>query len=82
VEYALINLGGIAYKGEASATGSMLSVGMDYAQLDLGFRDHWLSPFMDSSMLIGAEAPTMPSITLSNYKPITRPRIPLPVLSL
>jgi hypothetical protein len=70
-EYFLINLGGIAYEGHATPTGSMLSAGIDYAQLDIGYRDHWLSPFTDSSMLISTEAPTMPSITLSNYRPIT-----------
>jgi len=69
-EYALISLGGIAYDGRATPTGSMLSIGIDYAQLDIGYRDHWLSPFTDSSMLISTEAPTMPSITLSNYKPM------------
>ncbi len=69
-EYALISLGGIAYDGRATPTGSMLSIGIDYAQLDIGYRDHWLSPFTDSSMLISTEAPTMPSVTLSNYKPV------------
>jgi hypothetical protein len=70
-DYAIISLGGIAYDGRTTPTGSMLSVGMDIAQLDIGYREHWLSPFTDSSMLISTEAPTMPSITLSNYKPIT-----------
>jgi hypothetical protein len=50
----------------------MLSMVIDYAQLDIGYRDHWLSPFTDSSMLVSTEAPTMPSITLSNYRPISR----------
>jgi len=70
-DYFLINLGGIAYDGRATPTGSMLSLGFEYAQLDIGYRDHWLSPFTDSSMLISTEAPTMPSITLSNYQPIS-----------
>ncbi|MBN1626208.1 MAG: hypothetical protein JW944_06755, partial [Deltaproteobacteria bacterium] len=70
--YVLFNLGGIAYDGNATPTGSMLSIGIDYAQLDIGYRDHWLSPFTDSSALISTEAPTMPSITLSNYRPISR----------
>jgi len=48
-----------------------LSVGMDYAQLDIGYREHWLSPFTDSSMLLSTEATTMPSVTLSNYRPIS-----------
>jgi hypothetical protein len=70
-DYVILNAGGIAYEGNATATGSFLSVGFDFAQLDVGFRDHWLSPFTDSSSLIGTQAPTMPSITLSNYEPIS-----------
>jgi hypothetical protein len=71
-DYVLVNLGGIAYEGRQSASGSFLSLGFDWAQLDAGFRDHWWSPMTDSSMLIGTEAPTMPSVTLSNYRPLTR----------
>ena len=70
-DFLLINLGGIAYDGRATPTGSMVSLGFEYAQLDIGYRDHWLSPFTDSSILISTEAPTMPSITLSNYQPIS-----------
>jgi hypothetical protein len=71
-DHAIVNLGGVAYPGEATPTGSFLSLGFDFAQLDLGFRDHWLSPLEDSSSLISSNAATMPSITLSNYKPLTR----------
>lgn len=70
-DYILVNGGVVAYDGSAVPTGSMLSVGFEYAQLDIGFRDHWFSPMTDSSMLIGANAETLPSITLSNYQPIT-----------
>src|SRR2546430_5040179 len=70
--YALVNVGGVAYQGRETATGSVISVGFDWAQLDLGYRDHWWSPMTDSAMLISTEAPTMPSITLSNYDPLTR----------
>ena len=70
-DYVLVNAGGAAYDGEATATGSFVSLGFDFAQLDIGFRDHWFSPLRDSSILIGAQAPTMPSITLSNYQPIS-----------
>lgn len=69
-DYLLISAGGIASEDETIPTGSMLSFGIEYAQLDIGYRDHWLSPLNDSSSLIGTQAPTMPSITLSNYKPI------------
>jgi len=69
-DYLLIAAGGIASEELTVPTGSMLSFGMDYAQLDVGFRDHWFSPLNDSSTLISTEAQTMPSVTLSNYKPI------------
>jgi hypothetical protein len=50
----------------------MLSIGTNWAQLDLGYRPHWMSPMTDSSMMISTEAPTMLSATLSNYEPLTR----------
>jgi hypothetical protein len=70
--YILVNLGGVAYQGRSTPTGSVLSLGWDWAQFDLGFRDHWWSPMTDSAMLISTEAPTMPSVTVSNYDPFTR----------
>ena len=73
--HILFNLGGVAYQGRVTPTGTMLSLGFDWAQLDIGWRDHWWSPMTDSSMLISTEAPTMPSITLSNYQPLTRLRL-------
>jgi len=48
----------------------MLSLGNEFVQLDAGYRDQWLSPMVDSTMLISTEAPTMPSLTLSNQMPI------------
>lgn len=71
-DYVLLQLGGVAYPDEAMASGSFLSLGNEYLQIDLGYRDHWWSPMTDSSMLIGTQAPTMPGITLSNYKPFTK----------
>jgi len=71
-DFLLVNIGGVGYDGRETATGSFVSVGFDWAQLDIGYRDHWWSPMTDSSMLISTEAPTMPSITLSNYQPLTR----------
>lgn len=71
-DHALLSLGGVAYEGDTTPTGSLLSLGWSFAQLDAGFRDHWLSPFTDSAMLLSTEATTMPSVTLSNYQPLTR----------
>lgn len=70
-DYVLAEVGGVAYEGRTNFTGSMLSVGGGYAQVDIGFRPHWWSPLSDSSMLMSSEAPTLPSITLSNYEPIS-----------
>ena len=69
-DYLIVNGGFVADRDMATATGSFVSVGFEYAQLDVGFRDHDWSPLTDSSMLIGTQAATMPSITLSNYSPI------------
>ncbi len=72
-DYLLASLGGVAYSGRTQATGSMLSVGASWAQLDAGYRDHWLSPMTDTgSMLFSTESPTSPSVTLSNWEPLTR----------
>jgi hypothetical protein len=71
-DYILVNVGGVGYDGRETPTGSVLSLGFDWAQLDVGYRDRWWSPMTDSSMLISTEAPTMPSISLSNYDPLTR----------
>src|ERR1700737_709795 len=71
-DYFLASAGAIAYQGRTVPTGSMLSLGFNWAQVDVGYRDHWWSPATDSSMLQSTEAPTMPSVTLSNYEPLTR----------
>ncbi|MBS0418950.1 MAG: hypothetical protein JSR66_14650 [Proteobacteria bacterium] len=69
--YVLVDAGAVAYQGRTDFTGSMVSLGFEYAQLDIGFRPHWFSPLTDSSMLMSTEAATMPSVTLSNYSPIS-----------
>jgi len=72
-DYLLASAGGIGYSGRTQATGSMVSIGTSWAQLDAGYRDHWLSPMTDTgSMLFSTESPTMPSVTLSNWEPLTR----------
>ncbi len=71
-DYVLLSAGGIVRDEDAIATDSVISLGFEYAQFDIGFRDHWLSPLTDSSSTISTQAPTMPSVTLSNYTPISR----------
>ncbi|HSY08579.1 MAG TPA: capsule assembly Wzi family protein [Steroidobacteraceae bacterium] len=71
-DYAMASVGVIAYRGRTTATGTMLSLGGDRAQIDIGYRDHWWSPMTDDAMVISTEAPTMPSVTVSNSLPFTR----------
>jgi hypothetical protein len=69
-DYLSATAGIDAYSGRTAPTGSMLSLGFNWAQLDIGYRDHWFSPTTGSSMIMSTEAPTMPSVTLSNYEPL------------
>lgn len=71
-DHFLATLGGVAYDHRGTPTGTMLSFGFNWAQLDFGYRDHWFSPMTDTSIMFGTEAPTIPSFTLSNYEPLTR----------
>jgi hypothetical protein len=71
-DYLLASAGVVAYQGRANPTGSELTVGFSWAQFDVGYRPHWLSPMTDSSTLISTEAPTIPGVTLSNWEPLTR----------
>jgi hypothetical protein len=70
-DYALLSVGATAYDGDVVPVGSVLSLGFEYAQLDVGYRQHALSPFSDSAMLLGTQAPTFASVGISNYTPIS-----------
>ncbi len=74
-DWAALNVG--AFVGERVGNdkshfyeGSFLSLGGDLAQLDVGFRPHWFGPFQESDMLISTHAAALPSVTLSNPKPL------------
>ncbi len=69
--HSLVSVGGVGNSDRVTATGTMASLGWEGAQFDVGYRDHWWSPFRLGSMLIGTEAATMPSITVSNVSPLT-----------
>ena len=71
-DYLLASGGIISYPGRTDPTGTLVSMGFHWAQLDVGYRDHWWSPATESTSMIGTESPTMPSATLSNYEPLTR----------
>jgi hypothetical protein len=71
-EHFLFSGGALAYDGETTPTGSVVSIGREYVQLDVGYRDRRWSPFSDGAMLISTQATTMPSVTIGNYAPLTR----------
>ena len=71
----LVTAGVLAYEGEATPTGTVVSFGLDVAQIDVGYRDRWWSPAMDNAMLLSTQAATMPSVTISNYKPLTKAKL-------
>ena len=68
----LVTAGAAAYEGDTTPTGTVVSLGSEYFQVDVGYRDRWWSPFQDSAMLVSTQAATLPSITVSNYTPVTR----------
>lgn len=71
----LVTAGVLAYEGEATPTGTVVSFGLDVAQIDVGYRDHWWSPAQGNAMLLSTQAATMPSLTISNYRPLTKAKL-------
>lgn len=65
--------GGVQYADGENAifNNTHIAFGYEYAQVELGYREHWFSPFQDSAMLVSTHAKASPSITLSNATPIT-----------
>ncbi|NVK23384.1 MAG: hypothetical protein HWE10_00515 [Gammaproteobacteria bacterium] len=70
-DYASISVGAQITNEEQSWEDSYISVGTDWAQLDLGYKPHWFSPFKHSAMLISTHAPTMATLSLSNSSPLS-----------
>lgn len=70
-DWLLLNVGGHLSDEHLQPTGSLLSIGASWAQLDLGYKEFWLSPFIGSSQLLSTHAQTLPSISLSNNLPLT-----------
>jgi len=72
----ILNIGG-RYSSDANrghnaiADGTFLSVAQYNVQLDLGYREHSFSPFHFGNMLTSTNAPSLPSITLSNPEAYT-----------
>lgn len=65
-EYWYSYLGGERREDGESMEGTFTSVGVDWMQLDVGYRPHWFSPMQHSAMLWSTNAETTPSLTLSS----------------
>jgi len=71
-KYVIANVaGGYGNKDYGFNFGNYLSIGGDYLQVDIGYREHWLSALQDRSMIISTQAMPMLGMTLSNIKPMT-----------
>ena len=66
-----VSVGGIINEDNLLPTQSFVYFGNEYAQVDLGYRERWYSPFNDSAMILSTNAKTLPSIGISNVEPIT-----------
>ena len=74
-DYLAVNLGGLFWyennNSEYSFENTFISMGQDWAQLDIGYKGNWLSPFKNSAMILSTNAPSIASISLSNSAPLT-----------
>jgi len=71
-QYLIINGGGQYFSGgDYIKTNSFASFGWDVLQLDVGYREHWISPFQESAVLLSTQAPPPFSLTVSNSKLLT-----------
>ncbi|MBY6225117.1 capsule assembly Wzi family protein [Ferrimonas balearica] len=76
-DWLVASVGGLALDSAAGQTqaetdsdiipmGSYLSLGWDSFQMDVGYREHWLSPFSESAMLVSTNARPSFSVGFSN----------------
>jgi hypothetical protein len=71
----LVTAGALAFEGDTTPTGTVASIGGQYLQIDVGYRDRWWSPSQDNAMLLSTQAATMPSVSVANYTPFTRVKL-------
>ena len=70
-KHAIFNTGGTAYQGEIVPHNTFISLGWDAFQVDLGYREHWMAPHHESSLLLSTQAKPALSLTMSNVTPFT-----------
>jgi len=71
-QYLIINGGGRYYEGgDYLRTNTFVSFGIDLIQVDIGYREHWVSPFQEGAVLLSTQAKPPLSVTISNPTLIT-----------
>lgn len=69
-KYIIANVGGTFYEdGDFIPNNSYLTFGVDWLQVDIGYKEHWLSPHQDSALLVSTHAQPPLNITFSNAQP-------------
>ena len=66
---------GASYRAESGTLvnyNTFISAGFGGLQLDVGYKEHWWSPFDHSAMLISSHARTSPSVSLSFSEPLKK----------
>lgn len=70
--YLIINGGGLYYEGgDYVRTNTFVSIGIDVLQVDIGYRERWMSPFQEGAVLLSTQAKPPLSVTISNPALIT-----------
>jgi hypothetical protein len=70
--HLIINGGGLYYDGgDAILNNTFISFGWDVFQVDIGYREHWLSPHHESALLTSTQAEAPFNITFSNSNLLT-----------
>ncbi|MDZ7925262.1 MAG: hypothetical protein U5M23_14680, partial [Marinagarivorans sp.] len=68
--WVALSAGGELTNEQLQVSGSLISLGRSWAQLDIGYKELWLSPFNSSAQMLSAQAQTLPSISLGASAPI------------
>ncbi len=70
-EHLIFNGGGTFYDGEMVPNNSYVSFGWDVFQVDIGYREHWLSPTQEGALLMSTQAKPALNVTISNPELLT-----------
>ena len=65
-EHLIFNGGGTFFNGEVVPNNSYVSFGWDVLQVDVGYREHWLSPTQEGALLLSTQAKPALNVTISN----------------